>query len=39
MVVKPVSSDISKKYLFYILKNSDFSSVISGAAQPQITRQ
>ena len=39
MVVKPLSKKISKKYLFYLLQHSDFSHVISGAAQPQITRQ
>jgi type I restriction enzyme M protein len=33
------SHKINKKYLFYFLKNSDFSSVITGSAQPQITRQ
>ncbi|MFH1288031.1 MAG: N-6 DNA methylase [bacterium] len=40
MVAKPKDkSKINKAFLFYFLKNSDFYSVISGAAQPQITRQ
>ncbi|PJB42999.1 MAG: N-6 DNA methylase [Deltaproteobacteria bacterium CG_4_9_14_3_um_filter_44_9] len=40
MVAKPKDeSKINKTYLYYILNHSDFSSVISGAAQPQITRQ
>ena len=38
MVVKPKDSRLDKQFLFYILKNSDFKSVISGSAQPQITR-
>lgn len=39
MVAKPKdSSQLRKKYLYHILKNIDFSSVITGAAQPQITR-
>ena len=38
MVSNPLSNSISKKFLFYLLKQSDFNSVISGAAQPQITR-
>jgi len=38
MVVKPKSDCVSKQYLFYILKNSDLTSTISGSAQPQITR-
>jgi len=40
MVVKPYDENlISKDFLFYLLKNVDMSQVISGAAQPQITRQ
>ena len=39
MVAKPLDNNIHKKYLFYLLKQVDFYSVISGAAQPQITRQ
>lgn len=38
MVVKPKDNRLNKQFLFYILKNSDFKSVISGSAQPQITR-
>jgi type I restriction enzyme M protein len=30
---------INKKYFFYFLKKSDLSSLITGSAQPQITRQ
>jgi len=39
MVVKPKNDRIRKEYLYYVLTYSDLSSVISGAAQPQITRQ
>ena len=40
MVVSPSSNNlIYKTYLFYFLKQSKFASCISGAAQPQITRQ
>ena len=39
MVVKILSSKINKKYLFHLLGQSNFDSVITGAAQPQITRQ
>lgn len=38
MVAKPVSENLNKKFLLYLLKNTDLSSVITGAAQPQITR-
>jgi len=38
MVIKPKDDRLSKQFLFYILKNSNFKSVISGSAQPQITR-
>jgi len=39
MVVKPKHENIlNKKYLFYILKGYNFNSVITGSAQPQITR-
>ncbi len=38
MVVHPKENDISKDYLVYLLRAIDFSQVISGAAQPQITR-
>lgn len=37
MVVKPKENNLNKAYLFYLLKNTDLSSVITGAAQPQIT--
>jgi type I restriction enzyme M protein len=40
MVCKILNPDkLNKKYLFYVLKNSDLSLVITGSAQPQITRQ
>lgn len=40
MVIKPKKeNDINKDFLFYILTNTDLTPVISGAAQPQITRQ
>ena len=38
MVVSPKKQDLLKKYLFLILKNSDLSQVVTGTAQPQITR-
>ena len=38
MVVHPISNDITKDFLMYVLKSIDFSKVITGAAQPQITR-
>lgn len=37
MVVKPKTENLYKKFLFYLLREVDLSSVISGAAQPQIT--
>ncbi len=39
MVVTPKNKVIDKKYLFYLLKHSNLTPIISGAAQPQITRQ
>ena len=40
MVVSPIiSKSIDKRCLFYALQSRDLSSVISGSAQPQITRQ
>ncbi|PLY12828.1 MAG: restriction endonuclease subunit S [Sedimenticola sp.] len=39
MVAQPKDDRLDKIFLFYFLKNTDLSSVISGAAQPQITRQ
>jgi type I restriction enzyme S subunit len=38
MVVKPKDSRISKEFLFYFLKNNGLKTIISGSAQPQITR-
>jgi type I restriction enzyme M protein len=37
MVVKPKEKNLNKTFLFYLLRGTDLSSVISGAAQPQIT--
>ena len=39
MVASPKENILSKSFLYYVLRNTDMSSVISGAAQPQITRQ
>ena len=39
MCLDDVRSDIKLKYLYYCLVHYDFSKVISGSAQPQITRQ
>ena len=39
MVVQPKNNDIGKMYLQHLLKAVDWSKVITGAAQPQITRQ
>ena len=39
MVVKVNEAEIIKPYIYYFLKHSDLNSVISGGAQPQITRQ
>jgi type I restriction enzyme S subunit len=38
MVVHPIGNDLIKDFLVYVLKSVDFSKVITGAAQPQITR-
>lgn len=38
MVVHPRTFELSKEYLVYILRTLDYSKVITGAAQPQITR-
>jgi len=38
MVIKPLNSYLSKKYLFYYLKNSNMEDIITGSAQPQITK-
>jgi type I restriction enzyme M protein len=37
MVVKPQNAELNKRFLFHLLRQTDFSSVISGSAQPQIT--
>ena len=40
MVVKPRGEAmLEKKFLFWMLRGSDLSVAIAGAAQPQITRQ
>ena len=39
MVVHPRTTDLNAQYLVYQLKAADKTSVITGAAQPQITRQ
>jgi len=40
MVVRPLSQDLDLRYLEYFCRGAiDFSAVISGAAQPQITRK
>jgi type I restriction enzyme M protein len=37
MVIKPKENNLNKRYLFFLLRSTDLSSVITGAAQPQIT--
>lgn len=39
MCLDDVREDIEIEYLYYCLKHYDFKGVISGSAQPQITRQ
>lgn len=39
MCLDNLRQDIIQKYLYYYLSNYDFTNVISGSAQPQITRQ
>ncbi len=39
MCLDDVRSDIEMDYLYYCLKHYNFNNVISGSAQPQITRQ
>ncbi len=39
MCLDNVRNDIELEYLYYFLKHYDFKYVISGSAQPQITRQ
>lgn len=38
MVIKPKSQSLSKDFIFHYFKNHGLKSVISGSAQPQITR-
>ena len=38
MVIKPISNRICKPFLFYFLKYNNLSKLVSGSAQPQITR-
>ena len=39
MVVSPKTEDLTKRFLFWLLGASNLKPVISGSAQPQITRQ
>lgn len=39
MVIHPKSTNLLKEFLFHFLDTADFSPIISGSAQPQITRQ
>ena len=39
MCLDDIRSDIEIEYLYYCLKHYNFNNVISGSAQPQITRQ
>ena len=39
MVIHPFEGNITMSYLKYVLRGIDLSNVITGAAQPQITRQ
>ncbi len=39
MVIHPIEGNITMSYLKYVLRGIDLSNVITGAAQPQITRQ
>ena len=39
MCLDDVRSDVYMEYLYYCLKHYNFNNVISGSAQPQITRQ
>jgi type I restriction enzyme S subunit len=39
MVVSPKSKDLTKQFLFWLLGAANLKPVISGSAQPQITRQ
>lgn len=39
MVVKPKTNEIIKNFLIYLLTSLDYTHIITGAAQPQITRK
>jgi type I restriction enzyme S subunit len=39
MVVRPNDMEMSKEMMRYVLEGLDYSQIITGAAQPQITRQ
>ena len=39
MVVRPDEMEMSKEMICYVLEGLDYSRIITGAAQPQITRQ
>ena len=39
MCLDDLRSDVEIEYLYYCLKHYDFKNIISGSAQPQITRQ
>ena len=39
MVVRPFETEMTKQMMRYVLEGLDYSSIITGAAQPQITRQ
>ncbi len=39
MVVSPKAKDLNKQFLFWLLGASNLKPIISGSAQPQITRQ
>ena len=39
MCMDDVRDDVDTRYLYYALKQYDFKNIISGSAQPQITRQ
>ncbi|MBD8917896.1 MAG: restriction endonuclease subunit S [Lachnospiraceae bacterium] len=39
MCLDDIRNDVNINYLYYCLKHYDFNNVISGSAQPQITRQ
>ncbi len=39
MALDELDSSVNLQYLFYVLSNRGFNDVISGSAQPQITRQ